>query len=183
MIIHSRDVPDYPAMERLVVDAWGEIAPGVKILDRRVKVGSGEHLDFLCADSEGRLVIADLAIREGDGILVRALRHTAWIFDHMSLLRKAYRNENLLHDASPRLLLIAPGFSTNLRESLSALAGTEVTLIAVRYGEVNNEPALWIDPVPTPRPAPPASAYRPARRSSKLRLTEKELLHFIQRQP
>lgn len=181
MIIYSRDAPDYPAFERLVVQAWNEIAPGVKILDRRLKIGSGENLDFLCVDSEGRFVIADLAIREGDAILVRALRHLAWLYDQMTLLQRAYRNENLADDAAPRLLLIAPGFSSTLRESLSALAGTEVMLISARYGEIQNEPALWVEPIPVPRPISAPPSVRPARRSAKLRLSEKELLHFFQR--
>ncbi len=182
MIIHSRDIPDYPALERLVVQAWGEIAPNTKILDRRVKVGSGEHLDLLGLDSEGRFVIAALALRESDGLLVRALRHLSWVYDNMNLLRRAYRNENLLEDAAPRLLLIAPAFSTNLRESLAALPGTEIALVCARYGEINDEPALWIDPVPVVRAASPPPAVRPSRRSSKLRLSEKELLHFFQHQ-
>ena len=182
MIIHSRDVPDYPALERLIVLGWSEIAPGVKILDRRVKIGLGEYIDFLCVDAEGRFVIADLGIHEGDALLVRALRHLAWLYDQMNLLRRAYRAENPAEEAAPRLILIAPGFSTNVRESLAALGGTEVSLIGIRYGEVQNEPALWVDPISLPKAAVSPPAVRSSRRSSKLRLTEKELLHFFQRQ-
>ena len=79
-------------------------------------------LDMLFVDSGNSLVIAELKIIEDDSMLVQGIDYFHYIFTNLEFYTRNFnnnRNFNIDPNQKPRLFLIAPSFSVNLKNRAS----------------------------------------------------------------
>lgn len=90
------------------------IEDGLKYIDHQKKTDRGP-LDVLMVDSGNALIVAELKVSEDDGMLVQGLDYYDFCLRNLEGLARAYSKYNIDTKQDPRLLLIAPSFSINLR--------------------------------------------------------------------
>jgi predicted transport protein len=103
------------------------VEEGLRLLQYEYPSGKG-ILDFLCIDSGGRLVIIEVKLHGDENILFQALRYFSDIDKNRYLIATLFSKESINLDESPRIILIAEGFSEDLRR-LSTLVIPEVGLL------------------------------------------------------
>jgi len=111
----------------LIQSELNAIEDGLKLLQYEYLSGKG-ILDFLCADSGGRLVIIEVKLHEDENILFQALRYFSDIDKNRYLIATLFSDKQINTEQSPRVILIAEKFSEDLKR-LSTLVVPEVELL------------------------------------------------------
>lgn len=99
--------------EDLIRQAPHLIEEGLRYVDHQRKAGR-DPLDVLMVDSGGALIVAELKVREDDGMLVQGIDYYDWITRNIEGLSRAYKSFDINPTQTPRLLLIAPSVSVKL---------------------------------------------------------------------
>ncbi|MEM2550204.1 MAG: endonuclease NucS [Nitrososphaerota archaeon] len=103
---------DERELEELLVRCPDAIEDNMKILGRQIRTDSGP-LDILAVDEDGALTVIELKDEVDDGQLDQGLRYYDWVRTNIQWLYRYY--EGVDPDQEPRLILVAPAFSENLR--------------------------------------------------------------------
>lgn len=160
---------DGDVLQKLILAQLSDFAGKTELLDQGLSSESGP----LCLgmDEERRFVLLISTVREDDALFVKAVGQLGWIVRHQTLLARLYAKRGVDASKSPRILLIAPSFSTALSEA-AAFVGLDIELHQYRALELNRETALLFDPVwiperkrsqpPAPVVAPPVDSASPA---------------------
>jgi predicted transport protein/Holliday junction resolvase-like predicted endonuclease len=136
-------------LHTLIQKELDAIEEGLDLLQYEYSSGKG-ILDFLCADSGGRLVIVEVKLHEDENILFQALRYFSDIDKNRYLIATLFSGKQVNTEESPRIILIAEKFSEDLRR-LSTLVVPEVELL--EYSSVilpNGDKALVYHSVSLP---------------------------------
>lgn len=99
-------------LEDLLIKNPEAIEEGTTILGRQVKTDSGP-LDILAVDDDGILTIIELKDEIDDRQLDQGLRYYDWAKTNIQWISRSF--EKVDAEQEPRLILIAPNFSENLR--------------------------------------------------------------------
>lgn len=100
-------------LEELIRQNPGNIEAGLRFIDHQRKVGRGPY-DVLLVDSGKALVVAELKIDEDDDMLFQGIDYYDYIASNIEGLSRAYSKYDIDPLQEPRLLLIAPTFSSLL---------------------------------------------------------------------
>ena len=118
-------------LEALLMSDIKVIDEGMVVLGNQIDTRSVGELDVLAVDDDGELRVIELKIKETDSQLLQGLRYLDWINNNISLISKVYTNEKKVKiDDSlfPRLILIAPSFSTNLTTAVKYIDSIYIDL-------------------------------------------------------
>jgi hypothetical protein len=99
-------------LEDLLVENPDAIEKGMKILGRQIQTDSGP-LDILAVDEDGVLTLIELKNEVDDGQLDQGLRYYDWARTNIQWISRYFKEVDA--EQEPRLILIAPAFSENLR--------------------------------------------------------------------
>jgi hypothetical protein len=99
-------------LENLLVENPDAIEKGMKILGHQIQTDSGP-LDILAVDEDGVLTVIELKNEVNDEQLDQGLRYYDWVRTNIQWISRNYKEVDA--EESPRLILIAPDFSENLR--------------------------------------------------------------------
>lgn len=94
------------------------IEPGLKYIGHQKGAGAGRRLDSLLVDSGKALVVAELKIVEDDSTLGQGLDYYDEIARNLDGWCSAYKTHGVDSSQEPRLILIAPSFSTTLQNRI-----------------------------------------------------------------
>lgn len=143
----------YPKSEKelqtLIQKELDAIEEGLELLQHEYPSGRG-ILDFLCADSGGRLVIIEVKLHEDENVLFQALRYFSDIDKNRYLIATLFSGKQINIEESPRIILFAEKFSEDLKR-LSTLVVPEVELL--EYSTVilpDGDKAIVYHPVSLP---------------------------------
>jgi hypothetical protein len=100
-------------LEPLLVKNPDYIEEGLRVLAEQLRTDSGP-LDILALDSEHSICVIELKDAPEDEQLFQGIRYYDWVKSNIAWLAKSYPDVDA--DSEPRLLLIAPQFSDNLRK-------------------------------------------------------------------
>lgn len=144
MKLHRISLPDGAVLQKLVLAQLSDFTGRVELLDQGLSSESGP----LCLgiDEERRFVLLISTVADDDAIFVKALGRLSWVVRHQSLLARLYAKREVESSKIPRVILIAPSFSTALREA-AVFVGLDMELYQYRALELNNEKALLLDPI------------------------------------
>ena len=131
------------------------IEEDLELLQHEYPSGKG-ILDFLCADSDHRLVIIEVKLHEDENILFQALRYYGDIDKNRYVVARLFADKDVAPEDPPRIILIAERFSEDIRR-LSTLVIPDIELL--EYSVVTlptGERGILYHPVsPVPPPSPP----------------------------
>jgi hypothetical protein len=100
-------------LEDLLNEDPEAIEEGMRILGRQIKTDSG-ILDVLAVDTDGALTVIELKNEIDDGQLDQGLRYYDWAVTNIQLISQSFKE--VYAEEEPRLILIAPAFSENLKK-------------------------------------------------------------------
>ena len=143
MPIEQISVKDKQELERIVTEEMNAIENGLTILYNNIKIDPKTNLDLLCYDANGRLVVLKLSVVEDDNALFEGLRCINYIDTVKPMLRAAYGKAGIDENAQPRLALIAPSFSSNLRNVVENTNVIEVDLYQWDYLQIGDKRGLY----------------------------------------
>ncbi|TEU13550.1 MAG: DUF91 domain-containing protein [Anaerolineales bacterium] len=132
------------------------IEGGLELLQHEYPSGKG-ILDFLCADSDHRLVIIEVKLHEDENILFQALRYYGDIDKNRYVVARLFADKDVNPEDPPRIILIAERFSEDIRR-LSTLVRPDIELLeySVVTLPTGEKGILYhpVSPVPPPPPGP-----------------------------
>ena len=138
-------------LEAILTENPNVIEEGLSVIDTQVITNSG-RLDILGLDSGKALVVIELKIEASDEMLWQTLDYYDWIFRNIDTVKRLYPDSDIDYSQTPRLMLIAPGFSEVIKRRAVYLE-TSVELQEYKYLEAGNEKGMLLSPVSIP-PAP-----------------------------
>ena len=101
-------------LEDLLVEDSDEIEEGMKILGRQIMTDSGP-LDILAVDADNVLAVVELKNEVNDDQLDQGVRYYDWVRSRIEWISRSHGGKVDV-TSPPRLILIASGFSENLRK-------------------------------------------------------------------
>ena len=128
---------DERELEDLLVKNPEAIEEGMNILGRQIQTDSGP-LDILASDADKVLTVIELKNEIDDKQLDQGLRYYDWVKSNIQWITKHFPDK-VDSEQEPRLILIAPGFSENLKRIAKyvnvSLDLLEYTVIQLPDGE------------------------------------------------
>lgn len=100
-------------LEEVVRKAPDLVEDELRYVDHQKRTERG-RLDVLFADSGDALVVAELKVREDDGMLVQGLDYYDYIAGNIEGFARAYKEKRIEPTQKLRLFLVAPSFSVSL---------------------------------------------------------------------
>lgn len=130
------DVADERRLESLVIETPDVLEEGLAVLKHQFITRTGP-LDLLCVDSDGRLVVAELKVVEDDFALLQAFRYYDYVNENRdAIIRQIPEQE--IRSLSPRLMLVAPSFSENMKTTAKYVTDPQVELFRYHYFELED---------------------------------------------
>jgi hypothetical protein len=105
----------------------------IRVIGSRVSCAPCGEIDLLGLDQANRLVIVDVTIKSGDGLLLRGLSHLDWVGLNRSNIQRMFP-DTTVDPSRPRLCLVAPAFSRTLQGAVRQIVGLDITCF--RYHEL-----------------------------------------------
>jgi len=185
-VFSSLPLEDRDRIARLVAENAPALEKELRVVDPGKGRGKWGPMDLLAVDGRGRPVIIDVCPRADDELLVEGLAHLGWFGQYrhqISALLSEKSGELLLH---PRLILVAPDFSTRCQQAAAALEGVAVDLIRLRPLEADGEEGLLVESIFSTQPKEPqtiASGLAESLPARSVPLNEEEILSFLKMRP
>lgn len=147
-------------LESFVKLSLSNIETGLTLIDTQVNTYRGP-LDVLAADNEGCLVVIELKVKENDDMLFQAVDYSDWVQENIDSVSRMYRNIHSKVEANykkpPRIMLVAPSFSSSLKRRAKYL-DINIDLYICRFIEIGGKRGLLFEQVNIPpRRFPPPS--------------------------
>jgi hypothetical protein len=160
----TADKVSYPTVseagiEDLVVRDPSALGEDFVLVKQQARTTDGGIIDLLLRDANRRAVVVELKAVQEDGALLQGLSYLAWVHENLHALALEYPGANFNVSTAPRLVLVAPTFSPNLKKVVRYFEEPP-TLIQVKVIEHKGERLLIAeeaDVVETPVPIAPAA--------------------------
>lgn len=136
-------------VEEAVQERPGALEEGLRILDRGIPCAPCGEIDFLAVDRMSHLAVIDLEVGPADELLIRGLAHFDWIVGNVPNLRRMYRGQTINFSLQPRLLLLAPQFSSRMRCAARQVASPEVDCIRFHMVEAEGRAGVLFERLPS----------------------------------
>lgn len=101
-------------LEPLIISDPDVIEDGLKIITHQLTTKTGP-LDILAVDSDGTLVVIELKNEASESHMDQGLRYYDWCRQNIPWISNAYKNYKIIPENSPRLILLAPSFTENVK--------------------------------------------------------------------
>ncbi len=105
------------------------VEKGLTVICSNVPINEKATLDILCHDSNGQLVIVQLSVDEDDIMLLHGIQSMDYVDKFKSFLKATYSKYKIDDKEKPRLILIAPSFSSAMRQAVESMKGTHERLL------------------------------------------------------
>jgi hypothetical protein len=154
MPIEQISVKDKQELEKIVTEEINAIESGLTVIYNNIKIDPKTNLDILCYDANGRLVVLQLNTEEDDNMFFVGLRCLNYVDTVKPMLKAAHREAKIDETSTPRLILLAPSFSSNLRNVVENTNVIEVDLYEWDYLQLSDKKGLYAHPVIVKKPRP-----------------------------
>jgi hypothetical protein len=148
LILHPASKISRQPVEDVLQEHPGTIEEGLRILDRCIPCAPCGEIDFLAVDRMTQLAVIDLEVAPSDELLIRGLAHFDWIVGNVPNMRRMYRGQTINFSLQPRLLLLAPEFSSRMRCAARQVVSPEVDCIRFHVVEAGGQPGVLFERLP-----------------------------------
>jgi hypothetical protein len=126
----------------LPLDWSGALEEGLRTIDARIPCHPCGEIDVLAVDRTNKLTIIDFDTALNDGLLLRGLGHADWLVRNAQNIQRMCPAQTLDTSLPPRVVLLAPQFSTVLRRVMRQL--THPAIQWFRYHSVDTPAGVGI---------------------------------------
>jgi hypothetical protein len=107
---------------------------GLRLIDRNIPYENSSRIELLALDCANQLTIIDLDISPNETLLLRGLGHFDWMVRNHFIINRMYRDQPIDFSLQPRLILVAPDFSSLFRTAVRLI--TVPRIHCLRYHTV-----------------------------------------------
>ena len=144
-VFASLPLKDRKQLAQLVAEHCQALDESLKVVERSGEEEIWGSMDLLAIDGGSRPVIIDVALQDGDELLVEGLAHLGWMAQNRKLLAALMAEEEVNMDLSPKLILVAPDFSSTLQKAATGLTNLAIDLFRFRWLESGEEKGLFLE--------------------------------------
>ena len=139
-------VKNNETLENLVVRDIEKVEEGISVLGRQIPVNQDSVVDLLCVDRNGQIAIFKLSVNKDDNMLFEGLTTFHEVNNVKCLLKFFNKNSKINDKELPRLILIAPSFSNNIRNIAKNMNGVKIDLYEWEYLKFGDKKTLRFKP-------------------------------------
>lgn len=111
----------------------GGIEVGLRAIDARIPCDEIGEIDLLAVDRAGLLTIVDFDTTGNDDLLIRGLGHFDWALRNVPNLRRMLKGQAVNFSQEPRLILLAPDFSSRVKAAARQIGRPQITWVRYHY--------------------------------------------------
>jgi hypothetical protein len=164
-------------LEDLLFEDPDQIEEGMKILGRQVQTDTGP-LDLLAMDTDGVLTVVELKNEPDENQLDQGLRYYDWARSRIEWISRSYGNKVDV-TSPPRLVLISPTFSDNLKR-IAKYVNVELQLLEYHVMQIESgEKHVLCTPVEVEGPPEPPTI--PTREGHLARIEDMKMRDLCRR--
>ena len=147
MSIARISVKDENELQKILVGDITAVEKGLTVICNNMPIDTKTNIDVLCHDEEGQLVLIKLSTKENDNMFFEGLKILTYVNNVKPLLKFSYKDFKISDSRMPRLVFLAPTFSTQLIDVVGQMHGIQMDLYAWEYFEFDDKKALHLEPV------------------------------------
>jgi hypothetical protein len=134
-------------LEQMITRDINLVEKGLTVICGNVPINEKATLDILCHDSNGQLVIVQLSVAEDDIMLLHGIQSMDYVDKFKSFLKATYNKYKIDDKEKPRLILIAPSFSSAMRQAVESMKGMRIDLYEWEYLKLGDHKGLRLQPI------------------------------------
>jgi hypothetical protein len=147
MSIEKIRVENRQELEQMITRDINLVEKGLTVICSDVPINEKTTLDILCHDSNGQLVIIQLSVEEDDIMLLQGIQSLDYVDKFKSFLKATYNKYKIDDKEKPRLILIAPSFSSAMRQAVESMKGMRIDLYEWEYLKLGDHKGLRLQPI------------------------------------
>lgn len=147
MAITRISIKDEDELRKMIASDISVIEEGLAVICDSMPIDTKTKIDILCNDDNGQLVILKLSAKEKDDIFFEGLKILAYINNVKPILKFSYKDFKIDEQKTPRLIFLAPTFSSQLVDVVGQMQGIQMDLYTWEYFEFDDKRALHLEPV------------------------------------
>jgi len=125
----------------------GAIEAGLTGIDAGIPCAPYGEIDFIAVDRASQLTIIDFDTTSSDDLLIRALGHFDWVVRNIPNLRRMFRGQSINFTMQPRVVLLAPQFSSRLRCVARQITRPHIYWVRYHFVETPGRAGILFEPV------------------------------------
>jgi hypothetical protein len=126
----------------------GALESGLRVIDFEIPCAPCGEIDLLAIDRTNQLAIVDFELTAGDDILIRGLGHFDWMVANLPNVRRMFRGQAINFSLEPRLFLLAPHFSSRLRNATRQIQRPRIDWVRYTCVDVSGQPGILLEALP-----------------------------------
>jgi hypothetical protein len=128
-------------------ECQGALEANLRTIDACIPCGPVGNIDLLAVDAANRLVVIDIESTPSDALLLRGGAHLDWLGRHQPLLQHIYSASAIDFSWEPRLVFVAPGFSSLLLHAVRSLAGRDIACFRYHSVKISTGTGIFFEQV------------------------------------
>lgn len=126
-VLRPRDAISRELLIATLRECPGALEENLRVIDARFPCHPCGEIDLLAVDRANRLTIIEVETVVGDGLLLRGISHVDWVVRNLIHMRRMYPGSTIDFLRQPRLVFVAPRFSTLLPGAVRQIAGLDIS--------------------------------------------------------
>ena len=128
-------------------ECQGALETNLRTIDACIPCRPGREIDLLAVDTANRLVVIDVEIASSDDLLLRGVADVDWLVRHLPLLQHIYSAWAIDFSRQPRLVFVAPSFSSLLINAIRSLAAPDIACFRYRSVKISTGTGIFFEQV------------------------------------
>lgn len=125
----------------------GAIEAGLTGIDAGIPCAPYGEIDLLAVDRASQLTIIDFDTTSSDDLLIRGLGHFDWVVGNIPNLRRMFRGQAINFSLEPRLVLLAPQFSSRVRCVARQITRPYIYWVRYHFVETPGRAGIFFEPL------------------------------------
>lgn len=125
----------------------GGIEAGLTGIDAGIPCAPHGEIDLLAVDRLCQITIIDFETTSSDDLLIRGLGHFDWVVKNMPNLRRMFRGQAINFSLQPRVVLLAPQFSSRVRSVARLITRPHIYWLRYHFVETLGRDGIFFEPV------------------------------------
>ena len=147
MAIARISIKDERELHDIIMKDISVIEDGLAVICGDMPIDTKVRIGLLCHDENGQLVIVESSIKENDNMFFEGLNVLTHVNNVKPMLKFSYKDFKIDETKTPRLVFLAPSFSTQLVDVVAQMQGIQIDLYTWEYFEFDDKKAFHLESV------------------------------------
>jgi hypothetical protein len=125
----------------------GALEEGLRAIDADIPCPPCGEIDLLAIDRANQFTIIDFDTSSSDELLLRGLGHFDWVVGNLPNVRRMFRGQVINFSLEPRLVLLAPQFSSRVRCVARQIPRPRIDWVRYHFVQMPGRPGIFFEPL------------------------------------